>query len=121
MSYSNLPLINEDEFNAVRSSIGEKVMLMLEYYIEDTELYLEQIMDGYNNGDFQAILSAAHTLKSSSRQIGAVRLGQISSDIEEDGKALLEKGVEDVKELSVDIEQMPEIVSETLSIYKAKQ
>ncbi len=121
MSYDNLLIIDENEFDALKASIGEKISLMLEYYIEDTEMYFKQMEDARSTGDFETILMVAHTLKSSSRQVGANRLGQISEDIEEGGKALKDKGVTNLEELSDSLDLMPKIVEETLAVYKQKQ
>lgn len=120
MSYDDLPIINEDEYDAVKAAIGDKIKLMLEYYIEDTEGYAKQIADAYSAGDFGEILVATHTLKSSSKQIGAVRLGQISEDIEYKGKKLRDEGITDVKELAEGLEELPKIIEETLNLYRER-
>ncbi len=56
-------------------------------FLDDCPGRLESIRHGVENDDAAEIASAAHALKSSSAQLGALRMSAICQMLESDGKA----------------------------------
>ncbi|MTV50545.1 response regulator [Heliobacillus mobilis] len=60
---------------------------ILELYKEESSLLDKQLSDGFDEGSLGQISAAAHALKSSSANIGALRLSQLSAQLENAAKA----------------------------------
>ena len=67
---------------------------MVEGYLEDAAQYIENIKNGFANDDQQAIAFNAHPLKSSSKSLGIIGLGNIATKIEHEVKDISENGGE---------------------------
>jgi HPt (histidine-containing phosphotransfer) domain-containing protein len=65
-----------------RSTFKAKFPTMCGYYLEDAEGYVNAISSAIKAGDVSAVVSPAHTLKSSSRQMGAALVSSIAKEIE---------------------------------------
>ncbi|MFT4076670.1 MAG: Hpt domain-containing protein [Asticcacaulis sp.] len=65
-----------------RAMFKAKFPTMCGYYLEDAEGYVNAIGSAIASGDVTAIVSPAHTLKSSSRQMGAALVSGIAKEIE---------------------------------------
>lgn len=63
--------------------IGE----LIEIFLSDAPQRLEEIAKGLSRGDLQSVERAAHTLKSSSANIGAIGLSRICREMEEFARA----------------------------------
>jgi HPt (histidine-containing phosphotransfer) domain-containing protein len=59
---------------------------VLEIYLEDTPDIIERIQQAYSTGDSDSLSIEAHSLKSSSRIIGGIRLSDIAAKLEADSK-----------------------------------
>jgi CheY-like chemotaxis protein/HPt (histidine-containing phosphotransfer) domain-containing protein len=59
----------------------------IRYYLEDAPKLMETLREAVSSADSQAVANAAHSLKSSSANLGAVRLAKLSSDLEKVGRA----------------------------------
>ncbi len=59
----------------------------LSLYIPHAEAQLTQLENHVNNGDIKAVTTIAHTLKSSSAQLGANRLAGLYAEVESAGRA----------------------------------
>ncbi len=77
---------------------------MIEYFLEDTQNYIEQINKGVENGDYTAIVVPAHTIKSSSRQMGAITVSDLSKDLEALARAE-EVSFEKIRELTDQLQE----------------
>jgi HPt (histidine-containing phosphotransfer) domain-containing protein len=71
---------------------------MQPYFLEDAETYIKNIKAGLAAGDAAAISTAAHTLKSSSFQLGADQLGGLAKQIEETARS--SKNMEEISALA---------------------
>ncbi|MBF0153853.1 MAG: PAS domain S-box protein [Magnetococcales bacterium] len=56
--------------------------LVLEKYLEGVPKYLDDMGEGFKNGDAEAVYRAAHTLKSQSLSVGAVELSRFCRELE---------------------------------------
>jgi HPt (histidine-containing phosphotransfer) domain-containing protein len=85
-SDNNLPAISASEFKALVEMIGadmpEVLLDLLDTYLEESAGLVSAIRDGLNQGDLSTMLRPAHSLKSSSASIGAMRLSRLCSDLE---------------------------------------
>ncbi len=56
---------------------------LVDTYLEDGAAQLEALTDGLASGEPQALVRSAHSLKSSSLNVGALALGELCRDLEE--------------------------------------
>ena len=80
------------DLNALRSAqsiMQGKFVKILNYYFEDTETYLDSIRKGIEQNDMALIIPAAHTIKSSSKQLGADLLANTAAELENLGKQIM--------------------------------
>ena len=75
-------LLDTAAVDEARSMFKAKFPTMAGYYFEDAEGYVANIRDAVSAGNVQAIVTPAHTLKSSSRQMGASGVSDIAKEIE---------------------------------------
>lgn len=75
-------LLDDIAVDEARQILKEKYEDMLQVYIEDSLLYIKEIISAISQNDLNAAIRPAHTLKSTSKQMGAVKLSGIALDIE---------------------------------------
>jgi HPt (histidine-containing phosphotransfer) domain-containing protein len=82
----NPPAISEAEFHALVEMVGsempEVLVDLLDTYLEESSGLVDTIQKGTNSGDLTIVLRPAHSLKSSSASIGAMRLSKLCADLE---------------------------------------
>ncbi|SMF95286.1 Signal transduction histidine kinase [Methylomagnum ishizawai] len=72
----------------MRSSGGERfVRRIVALYLENSQTLLRDLERGWAAGDTEAVRFAAHNLKSTSAQVGAVQLAEICLAVENDARA----------------------------------
>jgi CheY-like chemotaxis protein len=77
-----------DQLRALqREDEPDFVMSVIERYFDASEELERQMRDASRSGDLAALARAAHTLKSSSAQMGAERLAALSKDLEARARA----------------------------------
>lgn len=76
-------IIDEVIFSEAKAMMQQKFQRIIGYYLEDTQSYIETIIQGVSSRDASLIIPAAHTIKSSSRQLGAIKLSEKSALLEE--------------------------------------
>ncbi|MFK7967900.1 MAG: Hpt domain-containing protein [Rickettsiaceae bacterium] len=82
MKTGQLEIINMTAVNTAKDLMGDRFPKMIEYFLEDTQMYMEEIKRGLTEQDLQTILISAHTIKSSAKQLGADRLSDIALQLE---------------------------------------
>ena len=90
MTSNDAPILDGVVLADLRASTGgddDFVRELAQAYVEEGTGYLEAMTLAANAGDPAAIVRPAHTLKSSSATLGAVRLAAIARAIEESGRA----------------------------------
>ena len=88
--HDDVPVLDDAVLAELRESTGgddEFVRELVEAYVSEATGYLEAMTAAAAAADPVAIVLPAHTLKSSSATLGAMRLASISRGIEEDGRA----------------------------------
>ena len=86
IDHSDQTLIDETAFNTLKELMEDDFQDLLESYKEDAHKLLEDIKASSTEADLEIMVRAAHTLKSSSSNIGAIALANIALEIETLGK-----------------------------------
>jgi HPt (histidine-containing phosphotransfer) domain-containing protein len=86
--FVDLPTLNVDTFQGLRQSIDDDLMFsdLVTIYLNSAENLLDEIQMAFANQDASQFSLSAHSLKSTSASIGAVRLSQICKYLEQVGK-----------------------------------
>ena len=69
---------------------------VLNAYMEDTPGIIEELNTAFDNSNIALVSRQAHSLKSSSRTIGGMRLGNVAAELEANSK---EDSLDGIKEL----------------------
>ena len=77
------PALDEEILAALWEDFEDTVPMMIQFYLEDSPGYIQQIVAALGAGEISAMVAPAHSMKSSSLQLGAVRVSEISRDLEE--------------------------------------
>ena len=97
----------------LKDSVGEVVSSMIEAFLEDTPVYLQSLKTAMAEGDAKHVRELAHTIKGSAANFGAIKVVEVSRELEEvgaedrlkDGGAeLLSLLIESYEVLSKDLE-----------------
>jgi HPt (histidine-containing phosphotransfer) domain-containing protein len=82
---TNLPLdiINMKTIAEAKALMNDRFPMMVKYFLEDMQIYLEEIEKGVQTKNVEMAISPAHTIKSSAKQLGVDRVSVIAKDIEE--------------------------------------
>lgn len=80
--FENAPVLDALLLSEARSVMKAKFPQMVDYFIEDTQSYINYIEKALADNNTEALIPPAHTAKSSSRQMGAMRLSLIAKAIE---------------------------------------
>lgn len=86
IDYSSAPLLDSTLLMEARSLMKSKFPQMVEYFIEDTQGYIAYIEKALSDGNTEAMVPPAHTTKSSSKQLGALRLSLVAQTIEHEAR-----------------------------------
>jgi HPt (histidine-containing phosphotransfer) domain-containing protein len=103
MTLDGAPVLDEGVLEDLRASVGDDeafIIDLVETYVTEGAANLDSIMAAAAAGDPEAIVRPAHTLKSSSASLGAMRLSTIARGIEEAGRAGVPDGLADAAELA---------------------
>lgn len=85
------PLVDEAVLDEARNLIKAKFPLVVSYYLEDMERYIADVGEGIRANDLPRIVGAAHTVKSSSHQLGAMRMALLGKHIEAMARTMQEQ------------------------------
>lgn len=87
--FASLPVLDNQTFQDLRETIGDDLIFsdLVTVYLSSAENLLESIKEALSTQDYQKLFLSAHSLKSTSASIGALRLASISRYLEMLGKA----------------------------------
>ena len=103
--------LDPQAFEIAKETLQQKFEKIIGYYLEDIQSYIGSIREGLEVHSLEMIIPAAHTIKSSSRQLGAFALANYAANIEEKARSQI-SGKEDfikIEEICVDLENMFQI------------
>jgi signal transduction histidine kinase/CheY-like chemotaxis protein/HPt (histidine-containing phosphotransfer) domain-containing protein len=84
---ASMPALDTTALASLHAMMGERLAKMLQYYLDDGEAYVRNIRDAVTRADYAALVRPAHSLKSSSRQIGAMAFGELAAQLEHAARA----------------------------------
>lgn len=116
MTADEAAILDQAVIAELRESTGdddEFVRELVEAYLSEATGYLEAMKAAAAAGDAAAIVRPAHTLKSSSATMGAMRLAGICRGLEEAGRAGRTEG------FAQDVERAHAVWAETVEALKA--
>lgn len=88
------PVLSEEVVEELRSVMGEEYLTLVRVFLEDAPTHVQRLEQAAGNGDFAAMVAPAHTLKSSSANLGAMALSAVAKRIEAGARQrLLQKPV----------------------------
>lgn len=74
--------IDDHTTNELKELLGSSFDLALSTYITETEEYITKMQEAVNINDIATVTFTSHTIRSSSRQVGALPLSQQAESIE---------------------------------------
>ena len=108
---NNDPVINDSVLDTLKEIMEDEFTGLLDSYLEDAPSLLNDLKQSAKEADLQVLVRAAHTLKSSSNNLGASLLAGVAFEIEKNGK---ENKLTDAVELIPQIEKALELTVEAL-------
>jgi len=84
-------VLDQELFSFAQETLGDRFPLMVSIFIEDTQMHLDAVYAGIEAKDPAPIKLAAHTIKSSAKQMGASTLSDIAKVIEFLAKDIIEE------------------------------
>ena len=110
-------LFNEESFKEIRELMEDQFDAFLEQYLENAQDFVHKAQNAYAKSDYKTIHDTMHTLRSSSKTIGADRLADLAEKLEDAAtKAMGDKT--DMSQNQPDIKQLEEIYQKTRSRLK---
>jgi len=101
MTNEQIDIINMKTVSEAKVLMNDRFPMMVKYFLEDTQMYLEEIEKGVQTKNVEMAISPAHTIKSSAKQLGVDRVSIIAKDIEELCRNILENGVSGFAEFEI--------------------
>jgi len=89
---NDLATLDTATISEMKELMGNNFNEMVKFYLEDADSYLGAVQKGCAENNVEEIVRPAHTLKSASRQMGAMKLGELSEKMERSAKEAIEKG-----------------------------
>ncbi|MCC6207624.1 MAG: EAL domain-containing protein [Gammaproteobacteria bacterium] len=74
--------IDQEFFSELRATIGDAFINMINVFLEDIPVYMDELGSAINEGKTDQIGNIAHTIKGSSANIGANKLAELCRSIE---------------------------------------
>lgn len=76
-------ILDNNLLEEAKALLKDKFDFLLGCYIDDVEAYIREIQDAVTNRDIEGVVRPAHTIKSTSKRMGALRLSDIAKNIEQ--------------------------------------
>ena len=109
-------VLDAEAVNNARSILKAKYDEMINVYIDNSWERIEEIMNAINENNIEAVIRPAHTLKSTSRQMGALKLSDMAKEIEYTAKAIHSGEADndvDIKIIDASMDDIKSMLSET--------
>lgn len=78
-----MPHINTDQFQELRDLLEEDFIDLIQTYMNDSELRLEEIRTAFDSQNNRLGFEAAHSLKGASSNLGATALSELCYQLQE--------------------------------------
>lgn len=110
-------MLDEDAVQSARDILKGKYDDMVAMFLDNSRERIDEIKQGIDKDDAEAVIRPAHTLKSTSRQMGAFRLAEIALMVEKEAKAIANEDSaseqQNMDHISQAITDLSEILAET--------
>lgn len=107
-------ILDPDALEEAKSLLKDKFDFLLGCYIDDVEAYIREIQDAVTNKNVEGVVRPAHTIKSTSKRMGAMLLSDVARDIELAAKEAANANTESVSQKILDdIRRMSSVFEET--------
>jgi len=103
--------INQEKFNELKSIMGEMFTTLIDTFIDDTEKNLNELRNGLSNNNVDEVHRLAHSLKSTSANIGAEQLSAVAKKFELEAK---EGNLTHAKERINELEELYAVVKQEI-------
>lgn len=104
-------ILDAEILNEARLILKDKFDFMLDCYIEDVENYIHEIQEALIKHDLEALVRPAHTIKSTSKRMGALYLSDVAKDIELAAREAANNNAPDLWTTSAMVEKIKSINS----------
>lgn len=101
-----------------KAMMKTKFPTMVEFFLEDAQMYIGNIRDAIATENALLIVSPAHTLKSSSKQMGAVLVSEIAKQIEANAREQSANDDNDMASFVKLLLELEEAFTETKEAFK---
>lgn len=112
---SNNPVFDEGAIGRLVGDTAEKKARFLRLFLDRSETLVDQIREGAQSGDLDALGGAAHQLKSTSASIGGMSLSALAAAIE----AYARDGDGDGMEMTDALAELPNVYQATCHAIQA--
>jgi HPt (histidine-containing phosphotransfer) domain-containing protein len=103
VSLDGAPVLDHGVLAELRAATGDDeafIVELIETYVAEGEANMAGLLEAAGAGNCAAIVRPAHTMKSTSASVGAMRLSSICRSIEEAGRASLPDTLREEAELA---------------------
>lgn len=101
------PALDPEVIEELQEMMGADTQTLIRIYLEDSPQLLAQLQDAYLRRDSTAAIAPAHTLKSSSANLGAMQLSKIALSIETEAHGgSIDKAALEMKDLLAEFERV---------------
>lgn len=108
------PILDLYVIDKVHDVLGDKFGEMIEIYISNSAKYAADIRAALKDKNIEDIVIPSHTLKSISKQIGAVLLSNIAENIEDRVRNSQMRSAENMTDLCVMVDELEPLVIKTI-------
>jgi CheY-like chemotaxis protein len=120
MNAQDAPLLSAPEAAEAREIMADRFEATLDACFDGIDHLIAEIRAGVEARDIARVHRAAHDIKSSSRQFGALRLSCLARDLERDMRALLDRGggAIDGEELRLRADGLLAVYRQTVALFQ---
>jgi CheY-like chemotaxis protein len=116
----NAPLLDRAALEEARALLKDKFDFLLGCYIDDVENYIREIQDAVTSRNIEGVVRPAHTIKSTSKRMGAMQLSDVARDIESEAREAANTNDPSISEKMLsNIKRMSSVFDETRAKLKA--
>lgn len=112
---TDIPILDVKAVENARNILKGKYDEMVDLYIDNSWERVEEIVQAINENNIETIIRQAHTLKSTSKQMGAFKLAAAAKMVEYNVKAIQKENIIDfnISTITTDIDNIKKLLSET--------
>lgn len=120
-AFGSAPVLDRDAFRALEELAGDDdpdlITDLVQLYLEDSRTRMNDVESGPGSSEHTRVGSAAHALKSSSANIGALTFSKVCADLEQCARAVDGVDVADLERLCTQAHAMYVEVRNTLALF----